>query len=300
MAEAVQDPVLHLKSGWNRLCFALRNAMPWSWGNYQEPTEPKKHLYDGRSGARELMAREFQLVEKYGLQSFRSASSRLRYVETLTCLDYLDRLLVDVALPTPADGTPMAWLDVGAKNWAYVEALYRYARQHPSGFRLHGIELDGYRRYINGHTRAGAARSFIRDYPEATYHVGDVMAHYQRYDVITWFLPFVFPQPCVAWGLPLSCYKPQAMLDHVVSLLNPGGILVILNQGQDEADEQGRLLISSAKCRDLCCLHQALLLPESFAPFRYSRYGWVCRKTAAESYGLDRLPMSQHASVSLE
>lgn len=261
----------------NMLGFRWRNLLKWQRGPYHEPVESKEDLFSGRDDADDLAKNEAQLLQNYHLADLKARSSRSRYLETLTCLDALERLL---PADTPAfQAKPLCWLDVGCKNWSTVEALYRYGQRHtPGQLILDGIELDAYRMYTNFHSRADYAHTFIRHLPDTTYRIGNVMSVSEPYDVMTWFLPFVFPEPCLAWGLPLSDFTPQALLNHVISLLNPGGTLVIVNQGRDEAEEQRRLLDAAKNHHPGLVILPVVALPPSFLPLKHSRFGWVCHK----------------------
>ena len=262
----------HGQDGSNRLFFALRGFLRWGRDGYQETAEPKTSLFDDREHPDVWEAHAVDLITRYGLERFAETSSRMRYLETLTYLEALEALLADNALP--AD-TPLRWLDAGAKNWSYVEALYATLSKHAEDFQLDGVELDGYRLYADFHTRRSYAEAFIRPLPKASYHVADILSWKGEYDVISSFLPFVVEEPCLAWGLPRRHFQPEAYLHRLASLLAPGGLLLILNQGESEAEVQARLLAEVAPELEV----QALgALPPSFLSYRYPRFGFVCRK----------------------
>ena len=96
-------------------------------------------------------------------------------------------------------------------------------------------------------------------------------------EAATLFLPFVFKDPCLAWGLPGDFFQPEALLDHVVGLLKPGGVLLITNQGLAEAAEQRRLLRPLEAAGRLQLIDRGAM-PDAFLEYRYRRYGWFCRK----------------------
>lgn len=257
----------------NRLAFACRRSVRWRRGAYHEPFEPKDGLFADRGDASRLSTLEAELVDKYDLSAFRQSSSRLRYLETLTYLHFLDRMLEGVALSS-AENRPLRWLDAGAKNWAYVEALAAVCRYAETPFELVGVELDGYRIYRDLHSRHDYAQTFIRDIPQARYVVRDVMTCVEPCDVISSFLPFVFREPALAWGLPAGYFRPLAYLEHLVSLLPSGGLMLILNQGAEESREQERLL-----ARMSGITYESLgEMPPSFLEYRYPRYAWRVRK----------------------
>ncbi|MFX6226278.1 hypothetical protein ABTF68_22660, partial [Acinetobacter baumannii] len=74
--------------------------------------------------------------------------------------------------------------------------------------------------------------------PQATYRVGDLRRWQSSAHLISHFLPFVFEDPHLAWGLPLGYFSPQAQLNHLLARLTPGGLLLIVNQGEAEWTRQ--------------------------------------------------------------
>jgi hypothetical protein len=274
-----------LHSGRNWLGLALRNFLAWESGVYQEPRESKGDLFRHRP---EAAMRAEELLSHYSLTEFPAISSRQRYCEVLTYLDWLDSVqqaAPDVFQRAFAMSDSLSWLDVGAKNWAYVDALAAFIQAHfiqPNGsaaFRLDGIELDPNRRYQNLQTRRQAALAHSRSLLNAHYHEGNVLAWTNQAQIISHFLPFVFKEPHLAWGLPLSYFKPADILRHLLSLLKPNGLLIIVNQGEVEAEAQQKLLEQAA---GLVPLHVQNLgqLSARFIEYKYPRYGWLCVKEA--------------------
>jgi hypothetical protein len=137
-------------------------------------------------------------------------------------------------------------LDVGCKNFAYARGLYHFLRHAgtgtPRSVTLVGIELDPYQIYRDLHSRLDYARYHIRGLEGCEYHGGDVNDHAGRYDVITWFLPFLTEYAHRKWGLPGSRFRPEPTLRHVLGLLAEGGILLLANREEEERDLQADLL----------------------------------------------------------
>lgn len=278
------------RSALNRLGFCARNLLSWSLPYTEQVEDP---------GELDLAARE--LLSRYDLAGLQQRGSRERFLETLTYLRWLevfyqcepqafDGLSETVGSTPLGEGSPtvsfqekptLRWLDAGAKNWSYVEAIPAFLKARLiNSYELDGVEIDTNRRYANFRTRASAANYFIRELPEARYHAGDLLRWNQPAHVISHFLPFVFEDPHLAWGLPGECFQPQAVLDHLLGLLEPGGLMLIVNQGEVESEAQGHLLESSAS--RLPISFQSLgTLPEGFIGYRYPRYGWLCRKASA-------------------
>ena len=134
-------------------------------------------------------------------------------------------------------------LDIGAKNWFYVKDLYNFFKYNNFEKEIHldGIEIDAYRVYSDFHTRYDYALYYSKGLKNCRYIAGDFLNHYDKYDYITWFYPFVTEFPLLEWGLPLSTFKPLKMLEHAVSSLKPGGTIIIKNLNEKEYAIQEKL-----------------------------------------------------------
>jgi hypothetical protein len=102
---------------------------------------------------------------------------------------------------------------------------------------VHGVEIDGHVVYRDLHSRADHARAHARlAGPGATYHVQD-FAEFRPpapATLITMFFPFVTEFALLRRGLPRRTYRPQAIFSHAVQLLEPGGLLVVVNHTLEE------------------------------------------------------------------
>ncbi|MEM0951178.1 MAG: hypothetical protein AAGI66_03430 [Cyanobacteria bacterium P01_H01_bin.74] len=282
-----------LKSFRNRIDFTLRNAFCWTWGDYLEKSLPEKHLNGTnlKNGHQtELLAtltKKYFCEESDGQKSLLFRSYRLYEVmNTLFWLDVIEKKepgLFQICAGYQPNAQFQA-LDVGAKNWSYVDALaafieYQMKSQENRPWQLTGVELDPHRRYVSLKTRGQAARHFSAALPNTAYQVGNVLDWQTPVDLITHFLPFVTVEPLLYWGLPAYFFQPQAILSHCINLLKSKGILVIVNQGEEEYQEQ-QVLINKA-------LHDHTLsvsvlplgkLENPFMDYVYPRYGvLVCK-----------------------
>lgn len=168
--------------------------------------------------------------------------------ETLGALDLLDR--VPSALMPP---DARRALDIGSKNWAYSPALAAwFARNGKSAVarRYLGVELDAYRLYPDLTTRLSHGRANARAFSgkglEMEYRAGDLLeavapgdGHFQ---LVTWLLPFVSEEPHRAWGLPRSRFRPEALFSRAAQLMDAGGLLVMVNQGEWEWERARSML----------------------------------------------------------
>lgn len=268
-----------LQSTRNRTGFAMRGLLRWQGLPYHErPFNPDSLL---REFSPETLPEYTRLHQEYSLSAGLQEASRERQLETWNYLDWLDgfyRQNPEAFQRIFEASDTLRWLDVGAKNWSYVEAITGFMQAHYDGsFQVDGVELDPHRRYADLRTRGQAANYFIRHLPQATYHEGNILDWKTPADVITHFLPFVLSDPLLAWGLPKRFFQPQAILEHLIALLTPDGILLIVNQGEAEAEAQEALLKNAEKTFRIR-YQKSGPLPDRFVGYRYPRFGWLCRK----------------------
>lgn len=215
--------------------WALRNRLTWSPPARERP-EADVATDDPREAA---------WVERYALGPARDRMTAWRWRRNLAVVEVLE-----AALSSPALGrflgraSSVRALDVGAKNFDYVDALGGFWSR-AGGRRtvlLTGLEVDAHRRYTDLRTRKAWADHYASSVPGARYLAGDLEFHRERYDAITWFFPFVTEFPLRRWGLPTRLFRPQALFDHAWDLLEPGGVMVIVNLNRDEAARQHEIL----------------------------------------------------------
>jgi hypothetical protein len=199
----------------------------------------------------------------------------LEPIEVQEALYVLDTLLAIVPRELAGRGGARAALDVGSKNATHLPALHALA---PYPWTL--VEIDSHRRYWNLVTHRSRGERIARAHAGCRYIAGSVRelrADDQRFDLITWTLPFVSEKPLAAWGLPQRFFEPASLLAHVLSLLSPRGALVIVNQSEYERDEQRDLLRAAGVTGDRIAAFGPLDSPLS--TFRHQR--WAFRVAGA-------------------
>lgn len=169
--------------------------------------------------------REKELVTTFDFHPFVDKES---YAMNLYILDLMHS---SISFPSISE---VKAIDVGSKNFNYAAALHAFYSSVGSLKQLTGIEIDAYRRYDDLTTRADHAQVYILPLPHTTYLAMDFLAYNKPTNVITMFLPFVFEDPLLYWGLPLRMYQPKKLFAHAYSLLETGGIWIITNQGREE------------------------------------------------------------------
>ena len=212
----------------NRFDFFLRNRITFSRKNYSEKPQDLSEIICEQNDLYNY------LRDKYDLKILENSTIK-NFELNLYFLNLFDKYLAK----NPIENFSV--LDIGSKNWAYVKSEYVFFKSFAKEFSLIGIELDAYRLYSNFYNRYEVAKFYIKDLPEAEYLAGDFMEHKRNYDRIIWSLPFITEYPLVKWDLPLKYFKPEEMLLHAYSLLNDGGEMLIINQGEEEYKIQQEL-----------------------------------------------------------
>lgn len=247
----------------NNFDFFLRQRLTLSKKNYSEPNEAKENLFSDK----ELIERESQLYEKFGLEYIKSNSTRQNYLENLYTIDILEGYL---GIEPKVN---LKVLDIGCKNWFYAKGEYFFFEKYCNYLQLDGLEIDTNRLYSNLYTRGEVAKFYIKDLENVNYIGKDFLKHEEKYDYITWILPFIVEEPLLKWGLPLKYFKPEKMLQHAYDLLNEGGSLFIVNQGEVEYKVQREL------CEILNIYYIALgEIKSKFLDYEIPRYGILIKK----------------------
>lgn len=196
----------------------------------------------------ELALEQIQSLEtRYELASWRAYLPLAAYTAVLETLE----LLADCF---PAEHvlwqqSQLRLLDVGAARWAYAPALYQFfALAHtdtPRQVYLTGIELDPYRLDQEGYSCADYALSYLDPVASHIRYLNqDVMSFTPQkpYDLITLFRPYISHQEHLFGGLPLEFYQPEALLEHLLPMLQPDGVLMLShNQPETLMTEQALL-----------------------------------------------------------
>lgn len=198
-----------------------------------------------------------RLYEAYPIKKWADNMDRPLFMRNLLVLDWLDQLRPML----PNQISAFSWLDIGSKNFDYAYAFRAFQEGVSAEQKeLTGIELDGYRVYRDLHSRYDHA-AYHAEQTDARYVVGDVLdTSLSPADMVSMFFPFVFVKPLLLWGLAIRDYQPQAIYARALALSKPGGWLLILNQGEEEAKASRRLLLQcQEQAVDLVLLHAGQL-----------------------------------------
>ncbi len=214
----------------NSIDFFLRNNITLSRKNYSEKAESiNKTSFSDKQ--KEILNR---INEIYDLRLIQN-STNFNFLMNLYYIILFDKYL------SKNSSDNISILDIGSKNWEYVKSEYLFFNSFSKQTYLTGIELDAYRLCTNLYNRYEIAKFHSKDLPNTNYIAGDFLNHNKKYDYIIWILPFITKYPLIKWGLPLKYFKPKEMLKHAYNLLNNGGELLIINQGEEEYKIQQNL-----------------------------------------------------------
>lgn len=164
-------------------------------------------------------------------------------------------------------------LDIGSKNWFYAQGEFKFFNDFCNDVSIDGVEIDAHRLYSNFYSRYEVAKFYMQNLTGLNYIIGNLFDIKNKYDYITWFLPFVILEPHIYWGLPRKYFCPEKMLEHAYSLLNDEGEMLIINQGEAEACAQCNLL------EKLKVSYKSLgLVKSQFYQYKYDRFGFLVKK----------------------
>lgn len=181
--------------------------------------------------------------ERYALAGLRARSSAANYRKNLYLIDILERAGEGLDLP-PREADTLRAADVGSQDFHYAFGLERWLGRgnrpdgaSPRAVGLEGVEVDGHGIYPDFRSRRDHARAYAAQTgnPEVTYRVADfARAPGGPYDLITWFYPFVTAHHLLLWGLPLTLYRPAALVESTFASLRPGGWMIVTAHTEKE------------------------------------------------------------------
>ncbi len=229
----------------NRLDYNLRQhvhapSRPISASTGSRPDILSAYEVDIRAQAGDEIAR---LRSAYQFDAIETGFTERDLRETYFYLAMLDEAFRRSEAVLPANVTAA---DIGPSSWFYVQALYaalaRCGTSQPRSVHLTGFEVDAYRLYADFHTRRDHALTNMRGLAGVVYMDHGFEPNPSAYDVITSFFPFVFEKDHMEWGLPGWLFNPLNLLKASLASLKPGGLLVIVNQGLREHEEELRFV----------------------------------------------------------
>lgn len=260
-----------LKDLRNNMDFPLRQFFRWRRRGLKLVNEDKSGLFDQCAEGESADSLREDLESRYPLDLIKNRTTRRKYRENLYYLDLVDRALHTLNIKLP-DSVIAA--DVGVADWFYAGALAAalLGNKHKKReISLEGFEIDPYRVYLDFYSRADYAKAYIENLTGVRFIETGFTPHPNRYDSIFQFFPFLLVENHLDWGLPGKLHKPQQLLNGIVNSLKPGGMLLIVNQGEQERDYQHNMINRSEFRKLESYLHESPLF--AYGVSRYVTVG---------------------------
>ncbi|MGZ3710125.1 MAG: hypothetical protein ACXVBE_00135, partial [Bdellovibrionota bacterium] len=209
----------------NRLFLQLRTALKFRRGGYSE------------SGAEEMgLGLEAKRLETlYSLTPFRASLEEASYQKNLSTLSWLEELKPFLeSLPKKPE-----ILETGAQDFSRYPAMRRFFDKNGYSPKVTGLELDPYPVLTDFHSRADKAEYYLSvvKAPGDRFLAGDFFKSNLSADCILSFYPFVSAIPALVWGLPAEFGSAEKWVEGFLRSLRPGGILLVVHQGEWEERE---------------------------------------------------------------
>jgi hypothetical protein len=221
----------------NLVDYPLRRFFHWRRSGLTLRNESKKDLYAHLDQPQrgETLSLAARYRDAYRLDSLYRHSTANGFRENLFYIQMMETALnrTDVRLPDPLSAA-----DIGPSNWFYVQGLAAFLRWYrtPEERELHltAFEPDAYQVQVDLYSRYDHALASMDGLSGVSYLPNAFRLQPQAYRLITLFFPFVFIRDHLEWGLPKGMFDPLTLLDAVWRSLEPGGLLIIANQGLEE------------------------------------------------------------------
>jgi hypothetical protein len=226
-----------IRSLYNALDFPLRQFFHWSRKGYQVKNESKAQAFGFLAGAtrRQQENEADRLLSAYHLSQFIQTSTVKSYRINLYYIGLIEKAfnLADIVLPHEIKAA-----DIGVSDWFYVHALYAALNYYNSTQKryveLVGYEIDAYRVCQDFYSRYDHAMVYIQDLSGVQYIPRRFSKQSESYNLVTLFFPFIFINDHLEWGLPGGSFVPQTLLEDAWESVAPGGLLLVVNQGEKE------------------------------------------------------------------
>lgn len=222
--------------------YGVSERLRWSRGTFHETPVGELPVL-----ALEPTQRIAALRSRYQVK-FELLMSSVTSLNNYEYLDILDRAWSSAGLVRPSGGVIC---DIGCASFWYAAALDAFFQPR----ELIGVEVEGHRLFKNGYTRIDYARGYVSHLANARFVVADYVTYECPADVITAWFPFLTPAAILAWRLPLTLLTPERLFRQIYHNLRPGGLLVMVNHGEQEAG-RGQELCSAVGLRRLTRLDE--------------------------------------------
>ena len=225
----------------------LRQGIRFQRGKPHFANESKENLFAHLAAKEkeEAIDTAKRLYSNFHLQHLYKNSSADNYRLNLFYLEMLERALSEAAPEIPQT---VHAVDIGPADWFYVHALHAVLKwwHRPTGRRvcLRGYEADAYRVYSNLFSRYDCAHGYMNGLEDVQYIPRKFTRQPGQFQLVAMLFPFVFLKDHLTWGLPLRRFNPAQLLRDAWASLKPGGVLLVVNQGEAEHIAQRDMLLA--------------------------------------------------------
>jgi hypothetical protein len=254
----------------NSIDYPLRQFFHWKRSGLIHKNEEKSNIFfDLPQGLRpEADQTATYLFRTYHLDYLYQHSSIQNYRQNLYYLELLDKALSQISSHLPPQ---IVAADIGVSDWFYAQALFGAVSywQYPKGrsIILEGYEADAYRVYDDLFSRMDYATVNISSLEGVQFIPKMFAGQSAKYDLITLFFPFIYFYDHLLWGLPSYVFNPIDLLEKAWRSLKMGGLLLIVNQGENEHKAQIELLSKLGITRICGYQHSSILYSYAIARF---------------------------------
>lgn len=218
-----------LYSAKNRILWNLRSRLRFRRGGYRETGIDQLSLSPA----------ELELESEFEFSSYRNCLSPVNYRKNLWTLWVLHRMLA----PHIRQSSMLSEiLEPGCQDFSRLPALRAFFRKQVNKQlyppRITGLELDPFPVLHDFHSRWDKAKYYLNlEKSEDRYLEADFFRWHEHVDLICCFYPFVSTHPALAWGIPAPFGNPEPWLRGFTRNLRPGGLLLVVHQGEWEEDD---------------------------------------------------------------
>lgn len=227
-------PLASIWSAANRVTWQFRERLAWRRNIRSVAPVSRGALLRGLSDPERASLTLDTWLPELALDAGRLSAETAWIRDALDLMAALEVALGQLPAVLP---NPLRVLDVGAKTWHYVRGIHALLRLRgggPRDLRLTGVEIDAFRVYRDLHSRWDWAHWHASTCPGTSYLAMDAFDFHQPQDLVLLFLPIMFEEEHLDWGLSLGQYRPDALFTHARRLAGPEGHVVMLNFAYEE------------------------------------------------------------------
>lgn len=228
------SPLAAIWSAANQVTWLIRERLAWRRNIRSVAPVSRNELLRGLSDPERASLTLDTWLPGLALDAGRLSAEAAWIRDALDLMAALEVALEQLPTTLP---DPLRVLDIGAKTWHYVRgihALLRLRGDGPRDLRLTGVEIDAFRVYRDLHSRWDWAHWHASTCPGTRYLAMDALDFHHPQDLVLLFLPIMFEEEHLDWGLSLAQYRPDTLFTHARRLAGPEGHVVMLNFAYEE------------------------------------------------------------------